>query len=140
MSFWDTLGHFFAHLFPHNAKEAQALLTEISPYVNLAGPIVESIETDLKPVLSGDQAQKAEALNAWLSKYVHDADLLEKTVNQLLAQPDVSVVLRDTAKAVVSLLLPANVSAPLNLIIETAYELYVVKAGKQAPTTLPAAA
>lgn len=140
MSFWDTLGHFFSHLFPYHAKEAQSLLTEISPYVNLAGPIVRDIETDLKPALTEEQGQKADALNAFLQKYLHQEQDLQTKVSQLLGLPTADIW-RDTAETILALVLPATVDKSLlNLIIETAYQLYVRRAQPNSASALPAPA
>lgn len=133
MSIFDTLGHFFAHLFPHNKKEAQALLTETSPYVNLAGPLVQAVELELKPVLTKDQVQRAEGLNAFLGKYIKKEQDLQNKVNELLPLPTADI-LRDTAEFLVAQFLPATVDkALLNWVIETAYQLFVVRAAKLAP-------
>ena len=138
MSVWNTLGHFFSHLFPHNAKEVQSLLTEISPYVNLASPIVQDIETELKPALTEDQVQKAEVLNSFLQKYIHQEQDLQAKVNSLLGLPTADI-LRDTAETILALVLPATLDKSLlNLIIETAYQLYRRAFSAPAPGASPA--
>ena len=136
MSIFDTFEHFFAHLFPHNPKEAEALLTEISPYVNEAGPVVTAVEQDLKPVLTPEGIERAQTLNRFLAKYIHEEQALEAKVNELV-NLSTGDLLRDAAKAILLTMLPPTVpTALLNLVIETAYQLYVVRKAqpKPAPT------
>ena len=133
MSFVSTLEHDLASVFAHRADAANALFTEILPIVNLAGPVVAAVERELKPVLPAGADERAVKIEAFLAGYTPKSANLTAQA-QTLAQEPAALLLRNAAKFAVQTLVPNPIlDSLLNLVIETAYQLYVVQ-----PETVPA--
>jgi hypothetical protein len=71
LSFFSVIGHFFSSLFGTNGGLAQKVLHEAGSFVNMAQPIIEEIETEIKSL--PDQGKSIQSIEAFLAKYDSDA-------------------------------------------------------------------
>jgi hypothetical protein len=132
LSFFSVIGHFFSSLFGTNGGLAQKVLHEAGSFVNMAQPIIEEIETEIKSL--PDQGKSIQAIEAFLAKYDSDAIKVAGIATSLSGLPAADLW-KNLAVTALSALTPAGTAASLlNLAVELAYNIF--KQSKMAPIAL----
>lgn len=134
MSFFGSIGHFFASLFGKNGNVAQTVLHDVSSFVSLAEPIVADVQAELKNI---PQDSVTAAIEKFLAKYAPDVTQVGGIATQLAALPAANMW-QSVASMALSFLAPTGTATSLlNLAIELAYQIFQKK---QAAAAIPAPA
>ena len=138
LNIFTVIGHFFASLFGSKGSVVQKVIHGVSSFVNLALPIVEEIDNDLKAVIVAAPVvgpSVVGTIEKFLQKHLPDLTEISQIANGLVGQ-DSADALRTIAVSVLQLLVPAGTSLSLlNLAIELAYNTF-----KELQASKPAAA
>lgn len=116
------IGHFFSSLFGTSGSVVQAVLHDVSSFVNLAAPIVADLEALAKA--EPNQTGLIASIERWIATYQADAAKVGAWVTQAQGLP-INDVLRTAATLALSALVPAGTAqSMLNLAIELAYSVF----------------
>lgn len=120
-SFFNSIGHFFSSLFGPNGSKVQQVLHDVSSFTNLALPVVEAVETELKafaPIPGVTQ------IEAFLVKHVPQLANIG-TVAQNLSTLSGTALFQGVAAAVLGAIVPGGTElSVINLAIELAYSTF----------------
>jgi hypothetical protein len=129
-NFFKAIGHFFTSLFGNNGAIAQKVLHDASSFVNLALPIVQGIDTELKTVKGSVVALD---IVKFLDKYLPDVEKAEKLAASFATLPGAQLW-RAVATTALQAITPVGISSSLiNLAVELAYNIFKQSVAPKAP-------
>ena len=137
MGLWSAIGHFFTSLFGKSAGIAQEVLHDVSSFVQLAEPIVEQVETEIKAQTADTPSSAVSAVAAFLTKYEPNLVRVQAASAALATLPAADLFRNVAVYALQAVAPKGTANSLLNLAVELAYNIYKKKTAAQ--TAAPAA-
>ena len=137
MGWWSPIEHFFVAIFGKSADAAQKVLHNASSFIQLAEPIVEEIDTDVKAQAIANPSATMAAVSKFLTKYEPNVVRVESTVAAFATLPAADLWRNVALFALQAVAPKGTASSLLNLSIELAYNVFKSKSASQ--TAAPAA-
>lgn len=113
----------FTAMFGKNGSNVQVILHKASSFVNIAEPIVEEVEVEVKAAMATDPSGKVALIEKYISKYETDKAKIQPVVDSLVGLPEADMF-HNLATYALGFVAPKGAAASLlNLAVELAYNV-----------------